>query len=160
MLQVHRVIQRLGYALYRLNKKRVLDGASKRKRTEWAQEHAGRRPVWWQNRAYADAHYWYLPRSRAEAAATTSQKAIYRKKSEGKMPKFHGGRGAGYQQVSHHRQQPPSLAPGMHQHHNQPMYHGMQHERIAQKLAPHVVHASFCPTYAEKQMAKCAAPAS
>jgi hypothetical protein len=48
-----------------------------------------------------------------------------------------GGGGAGYQQVSHHRQQPPSLAPGMHQHHSQqPMYHGMQQHTSQQMSMP------------------------
>jgi len=88
----------LGYALHRLSGKRALDGATKRKRVEWAREHSARRAVWWRNRGYADAHYWYLPRSRAEAAGTASTRAVYRKKGEGAQPKFHGGKGTGYKQ--------------------------------------------------------------
>ena len=96
--QVQRTVQRLGYALHRLSPKRVLDAASKRKRLAWARKHSARRPVWWRNRAYADAHYWYLPRSRSEVAGSASTKAVYRKRAEGKGPQFHGGKGTGYQQ--------------------------------------------------------------
>ena len=64
----------------------------------WALEHSARRAVWWRNRAFADAHYWYLPRSRAEASGNASPRAIYRKAAEGKSPKFHGGKGTGYKQ--------------------------------------------------------------
>ena len=95
---VAREVERLGYSLCRLSPKRVLDSASKRKRVTWALEHSARRPVWWRRRAYADAHFWYLPRTRAEASGNASPRAIYRKAREGKSPKFHGGKGTGYKQ--------------------------------------------------------------
>jgi len=95
---VHRAIQRLGYSIHRLANKRVLDAKTKRKRVAWARARSARRAVWWQNRGYADAHYWYLPRTRAEAAGTTNARAIYRKHGEGQDPKFHGGKGASYKQ--------------------------------------------------------------
>ena len=95
---VAREIERLGYSLCRLSPKRALDSATKRKRMTWALEHSARRAVWWRNRAFADAHYWYLPRSRAEASGNASPRAIYRNAAEGKSPKFHGGKGTGYKQ--------------------------------------------------------------
>ena len=37
-----RAIQDLGYGLHRLRNKRALDPATKKKRVQWAREHAGR----------------------------------------------------------------------------------------------------------------------
>ena len=93
-----RAIQDLGYGLHRLRNKRALDPATKKKRVQWAREHAGRRPAWWTNRGFADAHYWYLPRTAAEAAATSSKSSVYRKRTEGANPKFHGRRVTEYKQ--------------------------------------------------------------
>ena len=88
---------KVGFGLYRRGNKRVLDVATKRKRVAWCREHAGR-VAWWRQRGYADVHYWYLPRTRAEVPGTAAKGSVYRTRSEGGAPQFHGRKGTGYKQ--------------------------------------------------------------
>ena len=57
---VGRFLRRLGYRSYLRGSKKILDKKTMRKRFVWAntlKKHGAR---FWQNRAFADAHYWYV----------------------------------------------------------------------------------------------------
>ena len=76
----------------------VLDKATKNKRLAWCAEYEYRTATFWENRAFADAHYFVLPRTRSEAAGKKLGGKVLRKKGEGGDPRFHGRKGTGYKQ--------------------------------------------------------------
>ena len=96
---IQRAVATLGYSLCRRGSKKVLSRRVKKLRLKWAASHEARTRVWWKNRGFADGHYWYLPRTRAEAAAPHARgTSVLRKKGEGQAPKHQGGSRGGYKQ--------------------------------------------------------------